>query len=361
MGRTFTQYWTRATWRQTGREEGQPLSHTASDQFEALGVDEEDCVYIVALESGALCLVGRMVVGALGDREYAASVLAYEPWSLKDHLFASECTAARFDRRVPHSVVGQLRYETADGLVPVLPDPSAALTEEMVDGVRILSAASADQLDRILEGERTFTADWPDDSEDEDEDDLEEPEDLRSDVEAAEGDEGDLDDEEASESVLEPLVAYFEEEQYDYELEGGRLLTSFDDEGSEFPAMGTTVGSRIVITTVLPTRVPEDRRAAIAETLLRANGESIDATFLLSFETGTLCCRSVTLNEGGFLESGIIGDVFEDTLERAMVYNVAFGDVISGRKTPLEAVEAAEAELETADNDSDEDAEEDEG
>lgn len=350
MGRTFTQYWTKSFWQETGREEGQALSHTASDQFEALGVDEGDTIYIITVQDGALYLVGRLSVFFLADREYAADVLAYRPWHRKDHLFASECTAVRFDRRVPAHLVQALRVEGPSGEAAVALDADGNPTEEALDGVRCISSSSADLLDRMLEGERTFTADWPDDEEDDEEEALDSQE---FDAIEDRGDEEEADDEDEAESVIEPLVAYFEEEEYDYSLVDGGLRCSFDDDGAEYPVLAEAVGGRVVVTANLPTRVPEDRRGAVAEAVCRANAESVEATFLINFETGIVCCRSVTFNDAGFLDSEAMGNVFEDTLERAMVYNGFFGQVVSATRTPSDAVAAAEIELEMAAPDDD--------
>lgn len=347
MGRTFTQYWTKSFWQETEREEGQALSHTASDQFEELGVDEGDTLYVVTVQNGALYLVGRMSVCFLADREYAASVLAYRPWKLSDHLFASECTAVRFDRRVPALEVRKLRFEGPDGGTPIDLDASVSIPETAIDGVRRITSASADLLDRLLEGERTFTADWPDDEEDEEDD-----EDLDSRELSAVSDDGEQDDEEdddEDETILDSLIAYFDEQAYDYELDdNGRLLSTFGDDAGDFVVLAAAVGSRVVISAILPSSVSEERRAAVAEMAMRANAESIEADLLLNFETGVVSCRSVTFNDDGILEQDEIGDILEDTLERAMAYHGAIQRVISGAATPMEAVAATEIELETA-------------
>lgn len=345
MGRTFTQYWTKSFWQETGREEGQALSHTASDQFEEMEVDEGDTLYIITLQNGALFLVGRMSVCFSADRAYAASVLAYRPWKLSGHLFASECTAVRFDRRVPAAVASELRFEGPQGEVAIAFDASGNIPENAINGVRRIPSASADLLDRLLEGERTFTADWPDDEEDGEDDEA-----LDSREFAAVSDDGEQgDDDDDEESILDALIAYFEEQAYDYDLDDdGCLLSTFGDEEGDFVVLAAAVGSRVVITVTLPSSVPEERRAAVAETALRANAESIEADLLLNFETGVVTCRSVTFNDDGILEQDEMGDVFEDTLERAMAYQSALQRVIGGTATPKEAVEVAETELEAA-------------
>lgn len=340
MRQAFTHYWTNATWKETEREAGEPLSHTAANVFVERGVEAGDRVYVVTVLKGVLHLLGRMVVGRVADYDQADAAVDYVPWEATDHLLASECTAMRFDRVVPTETAARLMFEGGKGPVPLKFKAAGALDEQTLRGVRRLAQGSAELLDALLAGEPTFNPTWPD---------------LEDDNE---GDDGEVD-------VLAPLVEYFDAAEYSYEIdEDGDLLSVFGEEGNEFVVLGSAVDSYVLISIALPVEVPENRRAAIAQTVVRANAACLDAALVLNYDEGTMRCRTVTLNDAGLLDAETIGAVFEHAFGRATTYAGYLRQVIDDERSPKEAFEEAEAEIaeqrEQDDDEGDEDAIDDE-
>lgn len=340
MPQAFTHYWTNATWKETAREAGEPLSHTAANVFIERGVEEGDRVYVVTIQKGVLHLLGRLEVGAVVDFDQAAEILEYAPWEATDHLLARECTAMRFDRAVSTEVATRLRFEGGKGPVPLKYKPSGDLDEQTLRGVRRLTAEAADQLDALLAGEPLFQPEWPDLEESDDE----------------EGGDEEVD-------VLAPLVEYFDACEYAYEIdEDGDLVAFFEEEGLEYPVLGSAVGANLVVSVELPLEVPEARRGAIAEAVVRANSESLVMSFLFDFDSGFVRCRMVVRNEDGSLESETAGVIFKVALHRAQIYTGYLQQVIDDERSPKEAVEEAEAEVDeflAIDEDDDEDGDAD--
>lgn len=318
MSQAFTHYWTNDTFKASSLEGGEPLNHTASNVFLERGVDVGDRVYVVTIQKGVLHLVGRLVVGAVVDREQAEAALDYVPWEASDHLLASECTPMRFDRAVSSEIASQLRFEGVKGDVPLKFKATGGLDEQTLRGVRRLSAGGANLFDALLADEPLVSPEWPDfESDDDDEID-----------------------------VRAPLIEYFDEAGYAYELdEDGDLIVGLSHEGQPFDVLGQAVGPLLDISVALPIEVPESRRAAVAEAVVRKNAADFAFSIVFFYDKGLLRYRSVTRNDALWLGADRIGGVFEATMQRAILFSEFLQQVVDDAMTPKDAIDAAFAKL----------------
>lgn len=320
MSQVFTHYWTRAMLRAAENDEGEPLVHTASNLFIDRCVERGDRIYVVTVKDGGLYLLGRMVVGVMCDLEYAAAALGYAPWEAEDHLLASACTALRFDRRVSHDVASRLMFEGARGPVKLTYKDIGVLDEQSLRGVRRLADTSADVLDQLLASEPVFAPTFPE-----------------------------IEDADETPCLLASLMAYFDENGFQYELdEDGDLTLFFEKEQGEFHAVVIETDPYVAIFVHLPVEVPDDRRGPLAEAIGRANAKTASVSFDMDYDDGTVRCRSRTLNPEGMIESELMGGLFMVTLEMAARYSLAFQEVCDGVKSPEVAVEDVMVKLNEA-------------
>lgn len=320
VSQAFTHYWTRAVLRAAEGDEGEPLVHTASNVFIDRGVERGDRIYVVTVKNGGLYLLGRLVVGVVCDLEYAAAALGYAPWEADDHLLASECTALRFDRRISHDVASRLTFEGARGPVKLAYKDIGVLDEQSLRGVRQLTDASADVLDQQLASETVYQPTFPE-------------------IEGAE----------ETPSLLASLMAYFDENGFQYELDDdGDLTLIFEKEQGDFHVVVIETDPYVAIFVHLPLEVADEQRGLLAEAIGRANAKTASVSFDMDYDDGTVRCRSRTLNPDGVIESDLMGGLFMVTLEMASRYCVAFQEVCDGLKTPEAAVEDVMVKLNEA-------------
>lgn len=311
VSQAFTHYWTRAMLRSAESDAGEPLVHTASNVFVDRGIERGDRIYVVTVKDGGLYLLGRMVVGVVCDSEYAAAALGKPPWEAEDHLLASACTALRLDRRVSHDIASRLTFEGARGAVKLAYKDIGVLDEQSLRGVRQLTEASADVLDQLLAKEPVVQPTFPE-----------------------------IEGIEETPSLLASLMAYFDENGFQYELdEDGDLTLIFAREQGDFHAVVIETDPYVAIFVHLPLEAPDERRGLLAEAIGRANAKTASVSFDMDYEDGTVRCRSRTLNPDGVIESDLMGGLFMVTLEMAARYCVAFQEVCDGLKSPEAAVE----------------------
>ena len=96
MTRYFTHYWTNQTWEDNRSvEKDNLLNHTASNLFTKRGVQSSDHVYVITVFKGELYLLGKLIIGAIGDADTIAPLLDSTPddlWNAVDHLLAAQAT-----------------------------------------------------------------------------------------------------------------------------------------------------------------------------------------------------------------------------------------------------------------------------
>ena len=155
MQRFFTHYWENQTCDDQEAEgyEGDPLDHTASNQFSKRGVAIGDHVYVVTIRRGRAYLVGRMTVGQIiYSFDEARRVLGPNVWEAEEHLIARKGagTPMRFQNELSLRVARQLRFETVRGEVGLKFRGLSRLDSQTLRGVRRLSGESARLLDSQL-------------------------------------------------------------------------------------------------------------------------------------------------------------------------------------------------------------------
>jgi predicted HNH restriction endonuclease len=153
MPRYFSHYWPNDIIKKYKEWEGQPLDHTASNEFRTRGVKAGDLIYLVTNLKGQLHVLARMEVAKICGPEEAAAALNDDPrelWNATDHIIASSSTAMKSDLRIPSEVTKTLLFlEGSQTVGPSFKYPNY-LDNQTLQGVRELTAQSAAQLDKFL-------------------------------------------------------------------------------------------------------------------------------------------------------------------------------------------------------------------
>jgi hypothetical protein len=96
---SFTTYWAQSTVADRAWLDGHPLEYAGSNEFRARDVASGDRVYVTTRDNvGRLILIGRIIVGAVVDRDHARSQIGREPWDARDHVMADEAAEQSVDR-----------------------------------------------------------------------------------------------------------------------------------------------------------------------------------------------------------------------------------------------------------------------
>ncbi|MEJ7784594.1 MAG: HNH endonuclease [Solirubrobacteraceae bacterium] len=146
MATSWLQYWNPeqlAVERQSGSE-GEPLTHTAGEQF--AGVAAEDTVYVVGASDASLLLIGRLYVVEVLDHAGAKARFGSGLYEATYHLLGSG-TVSRLDRVVPRGVAKRLRRASGKALV----DTRGEADGRKLQSVGPLKPASARLLDGVLD------------------------------------------------------------------------------------------------------------------------------------------------------------------------------------------------------------------
>jgi hypothetical protein len=159
------------------------------------------------------------------------------------------------------------------------------------------------------------------------------------------------------ENLLDKLIDFFDSEEWEYQVLENRsiLRISFSGENGHWPcfAQAREPQQQIIVYSICPLRVPEAKRAQMAEFLTRANYGLVIGNFEMDFEDGEVRYKTS-------LDLEDVEDAAEVTqvLLRHVIYaNVSSMDrylpgmltVLAGSATPAEAVaqidEAKEPDL----------------
>lgn len=154
MPRYFTHYWKNETWKDLRVEQqGDVLDYIGGSQFRQRGMQPEDHVYVLTVIRGQLYLLGKLVIGDLGDIDTIAQQLnttSSQLWQETDHISASEATPMDFERRVPLELTEQLRLRSGAATRGLVFKSPGHLDTQTMRTVRELTAESAQLLDSIL-------------------------------------------------------------------------------------------------------------------------------------------------------------------------------------------------------------------
>jgi hypothetical protein len=151
VSRAFITGWRRETWRdaEDRGEEGEPLTHTASDQFGSRGIQPGDLLYVLGNDDGRLIVIGRMTVEELYGLEEARARLGPDVWDASWHAEGSDGTPKRFDCVVPEDEARQIKGASGKPL-RIAPD-EYRLDSQTLMTVREITPGSAAILDRLLD------------------------------------------------------------------------------------------------------------------------------------------------------------------------------------------------------------------
>lgn len=130
------------------------MVHAADNRFGSSKVAAGDRIYAVTVRKGLIYLTGRLIVGRIARSDEAAeNILGYPPpWSTSVHVVAEPDadTPICFDRQVPIPVARQLSFDSATKSLKFVDEAASLIDRQTLRGIRRLSAASADLLDKLL-------------------------------------------------------------------------------------------------------------------------------------------------------------------------------------------------------------------
>jgi hypothetical protein len=135
---------------------GDPIEHAASDQYQRMGVDVGDVLYIAYLDDRHLHLLGRLQVAEMLTEEQVRQMWGDDVWEAKYHAVGPASDRALFDVRVPADVLTALEFVRADGRLTTLEiGPDETVSGQALQSIRRLTQASAALLDEVLEDSST--------------------------------------------------------------------------------------------------------------------------------------------------------------------------------------------------------------
>jgi hypothetical protein len=131
-------------------EAGQPLNHSACNQFKKRRLQHGDSVYVVSSLRGRLALVGKLVVDRIVDQATAEKLLKEALWEARDHAIAirgSE-TVMRRDLVLTRKQASRLEFVAPDGSTGCLRfRPDGKLDQQTLRALRRLTSRSAALVD----------------------------------------------------------------------------------------------------------------------------------------------------------------------------------------------------------------------
>lgn len=143
----------------------------------------------------------------------------------------------------------------------------------------------------------------------------------------------------AYETSLKPLIKYFDEYGFPYELDSeGHFTAEANLDGEGYRVTAVAEEGFFTACVHLLDNVPVERRLAVAETIMRANFQDHSASFGMYFENGTVILTRYFLNPDGTLDSDSAGLALVELTHRAGAFIESFRAVVSGAQTPVQAV-----------------------
>jgi hypothetical protein len=165
--------------------------------------------------------------------------------------------------------------------------------------------------------------------------------------------------------ILNAVVDYLTEDDWKYTLLDGEsaLMLSFRGRSGSWQCFARADETRecFVFYSVLPPHASEDRRAAVAEYIMRANYGLTIGNFEMDYRDGQVRYKTSLDIEGGELTPKMIENIVYANLMTMDDYFNGFMEVMYGDKQPAEVIEAIEARCGLDAGCEHEDEEEDDG
>lgn len=150
MATSFLAYWKPSTV-DAEIEDGEPVSHAASNQFGR--VEAGDVVWLVTVREGRLRLVTAIDVGHVTDQAGAAALVGKQPsdlWDADTHIVAADGTAREIvDRDIQH-LASKLRFVSPGGNDRLTLTSDGLVNPQQLQTMRVLTDGSADLLAGVL-------------------------------------------------------------------------------------------------------------------------------------------------------------------------------------------------------------------
>jgi hypothetical protein len=142
--------------------------------------------------------------------------------------------------------------------------------------------------------------------------------------------------------MLDMVVQFFQEDGWPFTpIEGQPILrTGFQGQSGQFGcfAQAREPQSQLIVYSICPVNVPEDRRLALAEFLTRANYGLFIGNFEMDWEDGEIRYKTSIDVEGDRLSSVLVGNLVYTSVLMMDRYLPGIMRVIYGNITPVEAV-----------------------
>ncbi len=142
--------------------------------------------------------------------------------------------------------------------------------------------------------------------------------------------------------LFDVVVQFFTEDDWPFEIVEGRtmLRTAFQGENGRFRCFAQTREEQyqFVFYSGLYNNTPEDKRAAMAEFLTRANYGMVIGNFELDFSDGEVRYKTSIDVEGDRLTTALVKQMVYASVARMDSYVPGIMAVMYGAKTPLEAI-----------------------
>ncbi|MFD3163927.1 hypothetical protein [Herpetosiphon sp. NSE202] len=158
MTRYFTHYWTNTTWEEARSQAGAPIGYLFSNFFRTKSIQAGDEIYVVTNIRGNIYLLGKHVVGQIGDRESIRRLLGWAADEMvddTDHSSASHATAMDFDRMIPLEIAKKLQFWSGRRNSRIRSNLAfktpTIIDQQTLPQVRELTAESAALLDDYLQ------------------------------------------------------------------------------------------------------------------------------------------------------------------------------------------------------------------
>lgn len=149
--------------------------------------------------------------------------------------------------------------------------------------------------------------------------------------------------------ILTSFISFCEEDEWPYERIEGEDLLKIDFEGSTgvwvCAARAEEEAEQLAFYSYLPTLVPEDRRAAVAELACRINYHMVVGSFEMDPDDGEMRLRTSLDAEGSELTTSWIRQLVHANVLQMDVFAPAINAVIDG-DPPDQAISAALASSE---------------
>jgi hypothetical protein len=147
--------------------------------------------------------------------------------------------------------------------------------------------------------------------------------------------------------ILETAAEYLAEQGWSFARLEGRptLQLKFTGANGEWLcyAQAREAERQLLFYSVFPTNAPEERRAALAELLTRANFGLYLGNFEMDWDDGEIRFKTSVAVESAELTPALVKQVVEPNLRITNKYFPAIRAVAEGESSPIEAIATAEA------------------